>query len=91
MAIKESMVRFFDIRGHLKAIEIKRTDRRPVIAAAHAALLAVGVTVTSYQASPTADGLGERLELSSLSGDELDEALSSKVRSAILPVVLSSE
>lgn len=91
MAIKESMVRFLERRGHLKAIEIKRSDRRPVIAAAHAALLAVGVTVTSYQASPTSDGLGERLELSSLTGEDLDEALSEKARSAILPVVLMAD
>lgn len=91
MAMKESMVRFFDIRGRLKAIEISRSDRRPMIAAVHAALLALGVTVTSYQASPTAEGLGERLELSSLNGEELDETLSFKVRSAILPVVLGAE
>lgn len=91
MAMKESMVRFLDIRGRLKAIEISRSDRRPMIATVHAALLAVGVTVTSYQASPTAEGLGERLELSSLNGEELDETLSFKVRSAILPVVLSAD
>lgn len=85
------MVRFLDIRGRLKAIEIRRSDRRPVIAAAHAALLALGITVTSYEAIPNGDGLGERLELSSLDGEELDETLSKRARSALLPIALSSD
>ncbi len=91
MAVKESMVRFLDIRGRLRAIEIRRSDRRPVIAAAHAALLALGVTVTSYQVTPDGEGLGERLELSAIDGAELDESLSKRARSALLPIVLSSE
>lgn len=92
MAIKESKVRFLDIRGHLKAIEIRRSDARPVIATVHAALVAMGVAVTSYQATPTrAGGLGERLELASLDGEELDEDLSKKARSAVLPLVLGSD
>ncbi len=86
----QSTVRFFDIRGRLKAIEILRSDRRPVITTVHAALLALGVSVTTYQATPTRDGLGERLELSSLDGEELDETLSKRARSALLPIALGS-
>lgn len=85
------MVRFLDSRGRLQAVEVQRSQRRPMVSAAHAALLAIGVVVTSYQVRPTAQGLEERFELSRSDGSELDEKLSQSARSALLPLALDED
>lgn len=91
MSLSQARVRFQECRGLLKAVEVRRSSSRPVVSALHRALFALGVVVTSYQAQPTASGLQERLELSSLDGGELDPSLSASVRSAILPLALDPE
>lgn len=82
------MVRFSDLRGRLKAVEIRRPVVRPLISSAQAALLALGIIVTSYQVRPSEDGLSERFELAKPDGSELDEQLSASARTALLPLAL---
>lgn len=85
------MVRFSDFRGRLKTVEIRRSGARPLITGAQAALLALGIVVTSYQVRPTKGGLSERLELSQVDGGDLDETLSADARSALLPLALVTD
>ena len=91
MTIAEATVRFSDLRGRLKSVEIRRPGMRPLITGAHAALIALGIVVTSYQAKPSTAGLCERLELACRDGSELDEQQSARARSALLPLALGSE
>lgn len=84
----ESSVRFLDLQGHLRAVEVRRSSTRPMVAAAHAALLALGIVVTSYRANPTPQGLHERFELARVDGGEMDEQRSLSVRSVMLPLAL---
>jgi hypothetical protein len=79
------------MRGHLKAVEIRRAGARPLISSAQAALLALGIVVTSYQVRPSQDGLHERFELSRPDGGDLDETLSTSARTALLPLALVDE
>jgi hypothetical protein len=85
---KESTVRFFDLQGRLQAVEVRRASTRPMVAAAHAALLALGIVVTSYRANPSPNGLQERFELAREDGGDLDEQRSQSVRSLMLPLAL---
>lgn len=85
------MVRFSDLHGRLKAVEIRRRGVRPLISGAQAALLALGIVVTSYQVRPSEGGLNERFELSRRDGSDLDETLSASARSALLPLALVGE
>ncbi len=86
-----SNVRFRDRGGRLAAVEVSRRSSRPIVSSLHAALVALGVVVTSYQVQPTSDGLEERLEFSSADGGELDGQLSESVKAAILPLALDTE
>lgn len=88
MTVSQAMVRFSDLRGRLKAVEIRRPGVRPLISGAQAALLALGIVVTTYQVQPSKDGLRERFELSRADGTELDESMSAEARSALLPLAL---
>lgn len=89
MTQAQSTVRFSDRRGSLKAVEIRRPGTHPLISGAQAALIALGIVVTSYQVRPSAGGLRERFELSRPDGSDLDETLSRSARSALLPLALS--
>lgn len=91
MTETKSMVRFSDLRGRLKAVEISRPGVRPLISKARTALLALGIVVTTYQARPSRGGLNERFELSRPDGSDLDETLSADARSALLPLALVPE
>jgi hypothetical protein len=91
MTVKQAMIRFSDLRGRLKTVEIRRPGTRPLITGAQAALLALGIVVTSYHVRPTKSGLSERLELSRADGGDLDETLSADARSALLPLALVTE
>jgi hypothetical protein len=88
MTVAESKVRFSDLRGRLKAVEIRRPGVRPLISGAQAALLALGIVVMSYQVKPSEGGLSERFELARPDGSDLDEDLSASARSVILPLAL---
>jgi hypothetical protein len=88
MTVRESVVRFSDLRGRLKAVEIRRPTIRPLITSAQAALLALGIVVISYQVRPSEGGLSERFELAQPDGSELDEELSASARTALLPLAL---
>jgi hypothetical protein len=91
MTIARSIIRFSELRGRLKAVEIRRPGVRPLISGAQAALLALGIVVSSYQVKPADGGLSERFELSRLDGSDLDETLSASARSALLPLALVAE
>ncbi len=88
MTVQNAIVRFSDLRGRLKTVEIRRPGVRPLISGAQAALLALGIVVTSYQVRPSQRGLRERFELSQIDGSDLDETLSADARSALLPLAL---
>jgi len=91
MSERKSRLRFLDRSGHLKVVEISRSNARPLVSTLHQALFALGVVVTSYQVQATSSGLQERLELSSADGAELDAELSERARAAIVPLALSGE
>lgn len=88
MKEKSSTVRFFDLRGRLQAVEVRRASARPMVTAVHAALLALGIVVISYRATPTLSGIHERFELAQEDGEDLDEQRSQSVRSLMLPLAL---
>lgn len=86
-----SRVRFQELSGRLKRVEVRRASAKPIVSALHRALFTLGVVVTAYQVQATPDGLEERLELSSFEGGELDATQSEKARAAILPLALNAE
>jgi hypothetical protein len=86
---EETRLRFQESSGRLRAVEIRRSGRRPVVSRLHGALLALGVVITAYHAELTPGGLDERLELEAVSGGSLDGALSARAKTAILPLVLA--
>lgn len=85
-----SRVRFQQLSGRLKGVEVRRASAQPIVSALHRALFAFGVVVTAYHVQATPEGLEERLELSSIAGGELDDAQSEKARAAILPLALDA-
>lgn len=88
MTTSEAEVRFLDLEGTLKAIEVQRQGKRPLLSVAHAALLALGIVVTTYQSIPSRSGIKERFELARADGGELDAEQSESARSVILPLAL---
>lgn len=88
MKEKSSTVRFFDLRGRLQAVEVRRASARPMVTTVHSALLALGIVVVSYRATPTINGIHERFELAQEDGESLDEQRSQSVRSVMLPLAL---
>lgn len=86
-----SRVRFQELSGRLKGVEVRRASGKPVVSALHRALFTLGIVVTAYQVQATKEGLEERLELSSVEGGELDDAQSEQARAAILPLALDAE
>ncbi len=85
----EINVHFEQEGSELKAVEIGRNSRSPVIVALHQTLFALGIVVSSYQARlGTHGGLTERVVLSRRDGGAIQGPLSAATRAAILPIAL---
>ncbi len=84
----EVVVHFEQKGSELRAVEIGRRGRSPVIAAVHRALFALGIVVSTYQVRAANGGLVERLVLERQDGGAIDGQLSSATRAAILPIAM---
>lgn len=85
----EINVHFEQEGPELKAVEIGRNSRSPVIVALHQTLFALGIVVSSYQARlGTSGGLVERVVLSRRDGGAIQGQLNAATRAAILPIAL---
>lgn len=86
MKVSEARVRFQESSGRLHAVEVTRSNSRPIISALHRTLFAVGVVITSYRVQATTGGLHERMELASMSGEALTDHQSEQVRAVTIPL-----
>jgi hypothetical protein len=84
----EPQVRFEQEGSQLRAIEITRAERSPVIAMLQRTLFALGIVVSSYQARARATRLVERIVIERTDGGSIDGALSVATKAAILPIAL---
>jgi hypothetical protein len=85
----EIKVHFEQDGSELKAVEIGRNNRSPVIVALHKSLFALGIVVSSYQARlGTQGGLVERVTLARRDGGAIQGPLNAATRAAILPIAL---
>lgn len=82
-------VRFEQQGSSLTAIEITREQRSPVIAALQHTLFALGIVVSSYQASARATRLVERIVIERSDGGSIDGPLSAATKAAVLPIALT--
>ncbi|HEY3665143.1 MAG TPA: hypothetical protein VGL19_04045 [Polyangiaceae bacterium] len=82
-------VRFEQQGSSLTAIEITREQRSPVIAALQRTLFALGIVVSSYQASARATRLVERIVIERSDGGSIDGPLSAATKAAVLPIALT--
>lgn len=87
----EVRVHFEQKGSELKAVEIGRSSRSPVIAAVHHALFALGIVVSTYQVRAGTTGVVERLVLERRDGGSIDGQLSSATRAAILPIAMQED
>jgi hypothetical protein len=88
VASREVVVHFEQKGSELRAVEIGRRGRLPVISALHRALFALGIVVSTYQVRAANGGLVERLVLERRDGGSIDGQLSSATRAAILPIAM---
>jgi hypothetical protein len=86
----EIMVHFEQEGSELKAVEIGRNTRSPVIVALHRTLFALGIVVSSYQVRLGTQGLVERIVLARRDGGAIQGQLNAATRAAILPIALHS-
>jgi hypothetical protein len=86
---EDPRVRFEHDGSCLTAIEITREGRSPVIGVLQRTLFALGIVVSSYQASASATRLVERIVIERSDGRALDAQLSAATRAAILPIALN--
>jgi hypothetical protein len=82
-------VRFEQDGSRLTAIEITREQRSPVIATLQRTLFALGIVVSSYQASARSTRLVERIVIERSDGGSIDGPLSAATKAAILPIALT--
>jgi hypothetical protein len=80
----DAHVHFEESQNQLRAIQIVRSGRSPLIAKAHAALFALGIVVSSYRVRAEGCHVSERLVLESEDGGVIEEQLSRATKSAIL-------
>ena len=91
VASPEVIVHFEQKGSELRAVEIGRRSRSPVIATLHRALFALGIVVSTYQVRAQNGGLVERLVLERQDGGSIDGQLSSATRAAILPIAMAED
>jgi len=87
----EVKVHFEQEGSELKAVEIGRNSRSPVIVSLHRALFALGIVVSSYQVRLGAHGLVERVVMSRRDGGAIQGQLNAATRAAILPIALRQD
>ena len=91
MANPEVVVHFEQKGSELRAVEIGRRGRSPLIATLHRALFALGIVVSTYQVRTANGGLVERLVLERRDGGTIDGQLGTDTRAAILPIALEED
>ena len=87
----EVVVHFEQKGSELRAVEIGRRGRSPLIGALHRALFALGIVVSTYQVRAANGGLVERLVLERRDGGSIDGQLNTATRAAILPIAMEEE
>jgi hypothetical protein len=80
----DARVHFEESRNRLRAIQIVRSGRSPLIAKAHAALFALGIVVSSYRVRAEGSTVSERLVLEAEDGGAIEAQLSQATKFAIL-------
>ena len=91
METREVKVHFEEEGSELRAVEIGRNSRSPVIVSLHRALFALGIVVSSYQVRLGSHGLVERVVMSRRDGGAIQGPLNAATRAAILPIALRDE
>lgn len=91
MSVSQTSVHFQESGGRLQAVEVLRSNSRPIISALHRTLFAAGVVITSYRVQATSGGLRERMELASLTGQALTDQQSEQVRTATIPLAWDAD
>lgn len=81
-------VHFEQEGSRLKAVEIVRKRRSPVIASLHRALFGLGIVVSSYSVRAESAEIIERVVLERMDGGSVDGDLTDATKAALLPIAL---